>query len=128
MTGGCAVILGATGRNLGAGMSGGVAYIYKLRADHINREALEAGELDITGLESEDEALLKQLLERHFEETESAVAERILKNFTEELKHFSRVLPSDYATVQKIRREAQEQGIDPDGADVWKQILEVTNG
>ena len=128
MTGGCAVILGATGRNLGAGMSGGVAYIYKLRADHINREALEAGELDITALDSEDEALLKKLLERHFAETESAVAERILKNFTEELKHFSRVLPSDYAAVQKIRREAQEQGIDPDGADVWKQILEVTNG
>ncbi|MEN9749415.1 MAG: Glutamate synthase large chain, partial [Actinomycetota bacterium] len=45
-----------------------------------------------------------------------------------ELANFTRVLPSDYAAVLKIRKDAVEQGIDPDGADVWKQILEVTNG
>jgi glutamate synthase (NADPH/NADH) large chain len=128
MTGGCAVILGATGRNLGAGMSGGVAYVYKLRADHINREALETGDLHIGDLEAEDEARLKTLLELHVSETDSAAAARILLNFNEEIRQFSRVLPSDYAAVLKIRSAAVGQGIDPDGAEVWKQILEVTNG
>ncbi len=128
MTGGCAVILGATGRNLGAGMSGGVAYVYKLRADHINREALVAGDLHIGELESHDVEILQALLSAHREETGSRVAGRILANFEEELRHFTRVLPSDYAAVLKIREQANADGIDPDSEEVWKQILEVTNG
>jgi glutamate synthase (NADPH/NADH) large chain len=128
MTGGCAVILGSTGRNLGAGMSGGVAYVYKLRADHINAEALKAGELHIGDLEPVDETRLKSLLELHAAETGSAVAERMLANFAIEVKNFVRVLPSDYAAVLDIRSKAQASGIDPDHESVWKQILEVTNG
>jgi len=128
MTGGCAVILGQVGRNLGAGMSGGVAYVYQLRADHINAEALKAGELHIGDLEAVDEARLKQLLEQHLAETGSTVAERILNNFTSEVKNFVRVLPADYAAVLGIRERAAQNGIDPDHESVWKEILEVTNG
>jgi glutamate synthase (NADPH/NADH) large chain len=128
MTGGCAVILGQTGRNLGAGMSGGVAYVYRLRADHINREALEARDLHIGELEAEDLARLRSLLELHAAETQSPLAASILENFEIESTHFTRVLPSDYAAVQKIRQQALELGEDPDGEEVWKQILEVTNG
>ncbi|MFM6963096.1 MAG: glutamate synthase large subunit [Micrococcales bacterium] len=128
MTGGCAVILGSTGRNLGAGMSGGVAYIYKLRADHINREALDARELHIGELEAHDEVALRDLLVAHASETGSSLATRILADFDAELKHFTRVLPSDYAAVMKIREQASASGIDPDSEMVWKQILEVTNG
>ena len=128
MTGGCAVILGATGRNLGAGMSGGVAYVYKLRADHINAEALKAGELHIGDLEAVDEARLKALLEQHLAETGSAVAERLLTNFASESKNFVRVLPADYAAVLDIRSRAQANGVDPDHESVWQQILEATNG
>ena len=128
MTGGCAVILGSTGRNLGAGMSGGVAYVYKLRADRINREALDAGELHITPLEAEDTEKLRTLLEKHESETGSELAARILANFEAELAHFTRVLPSDYAAVLKIRERAVREGIDPDSDAIWKEILEVTNG
>ena len=128
MTGGTAVILGKTGRNLGAGMSGGVAYVYKLRADRVNHEALAAGELHIGALEAADVARLKELLELHATETGSLLAKSLLENFDAELAHFSRVLPRDYANVIGIREKAVAEGVDPDGDTVWKQILEVTNG
>jgi glutamate synthase (NADPH/NADH) large chain len=128
MTGGTAVILGPTGRNLGAGMSGGVAYIYKLRGDRINHEALAAGELHIGGLEAEDEAKLKSLLESHLTETGSALAKQFLADFSNEVQHFVRVLPRDYASVLAIRSKAVANGVDPDSDSVWQQILEVTNG
>ena len=62
MTGGLAVILGPTGRNLGAGMSGGTAYIYRLDADLVNREALATGELELGPLGSGDAEMLRDLL------------------------------------------------------------------
>jgi glutamate synthase (NADPH/NADH) large chain len=128
MTGGTAVILGPTGRNLGAGMSGGVAYIYKLRGDRINHEALAAGELHIGALEAEDESKLKSLLETHLTETGSALAQQFLADFANEVQHFVRVLPRDYASVLAIRSKAVANGVDPDSDIVWQQILEVTNG
>ena len=128
MTGGVAVILGRTGRNLGAGMSGGVAYVYKLRADKINHEALQAGELHVGELEAADVARLKELLTLHASETGSLLATNLLGNFDTEVANFSRVLPRDFANVVRIRENAVAQGVDPDGDVVWKQILEVTNG
>ncbi|MEN9714910.1 MAG: Ferredoxin-dependent glutamate synthase 1 [Actinomycetota bacterium] len=128
MTGGVAVILGRTGRNLGAGMSGGVAYVYKLRGDRVNHESLAAGELSLGALEAADATKLKSLLERHLQETGSAVAERILGNWEEELAHFVRVLPRDYAAVLSIREKAIAGGVDPDSESVWSEILEVTRG
>ncbi|WP_138316302.1 glutamate synthase large subunit [Rhodoluna limnophila] len=128
MTGGVAVILGKTGRNLGAGMSGGVAYVYKLRGDHVNHDALAAGELTLEPLAAEDKAKLKSVLEQHLAETGSQVAKGILDNFDGESEHFTRVLPRDYANVLSIRAKATANGIDPDSESVWKEILEVTNG
>ena len=128
MTGGVAIILGRTGRNLGAGMSGGVAYVYKLRADRINHEALAAGELHVTALEDHDAKLLKAQLEAHLESTGSAVAQRVLANFDAELANFTRVLPRDYASVLAIREKAVATGVDPDSDTVWENILEVTRG
>jgi glutamate synthase (NADPH/NADH) large chain len=128
MTGGVAVILGPTGRNLGAGMSGGVAFVYKLRADHVNHEALAAGELHMNEVSAEEAQQLRGLLEQHVAETDSALAKSLLKNFDAEVKNFTTVLPRDYANVLKIRATASAAGEDPDSDNVWKQILEVTNG
>ena len=128
MTGGVAVILGPTGRNLGAGMSGGVAYIYKLRADHVNHEALSACELHLNEVQDQDAVKLRNLLEQHVSETDSALAKSILQNFESELENFTCVLPRDYANVLKIRAKATADGVDPDSDLIWKQILEVTNG
>ena len=128
MTGGVAVILGPTGRNLGAGMSGGVAYIYKLRADHVNHEALSASELHLNSLNEKDAEQLKALLERHVSETGSTLASSLLENFNTEVSNFTCVLPRDYASVLAIRAKASLNGVDPDSDTVWKEILEVTNG
>ncbi len=128
MTGGVAVILGPTGRNLGAGMSGGVAFVYKLRADHVNHEALAAGELHLNEVSGSDANKLRDLLEKHVAETDSSLAKSLLQNFDAELKNFTCVLPRDYANVLKIRTQATADGVDPDSDLIWKQILEVTNG
>ncbi len=128
MTGGVAVILGRTGRNLGAGMSGGVAYVYKLRADRVNPDALSAGELQLGQLDAFDRDRLRELIEAHVAETDSNLAKQLLANFDSEVANFTRVLPRDFANVVAIRERALTDGVDPDSDEIWKQILEVTNG
>ncbi|MEY4390900.1 MAG: glutamate synthase large subunit [Actinomycetota bacterium] len=128
MTGGTAVILGKTGRNLGAGMSGGRAFVYKLRADRINPESLSSGELQLMQPTSDDAVLLKALLEQHVDETDSLLAKNMLEDWSGTLEHFTMILPRDYARVLEIRADAAESGADPDGEQTWSKILEVTNG
>ncbi len=128
MTGGIAVILGSTGRNLGAGMSGGVAYVYKLRADRVNQDALNGRELRLEKVTGEHAAKLKSLLAQHAEETGSLLAAHLLAEFEHVVSDFTLVLPSDYASVLEIREKAAASGADPDSDEVWHKILEVTNG
>jgi glutamate synthase (NADPH/NADH) large chain len=128
MTGGTAVILGSTGRNLGAGMSGGVAYVYKLRADRVNQDALNGRELRLEKVEGEHAKRLKTLLEQHATETGSLLATNLLAEFDRVVSDFTLVLPSDYASVLEIREKAAAGGVDPDSDEVWHKILEVTNG
>jgi glutamate synthase (NADPH/NADH) large chain len=128
MTGGLALILGATGRNLGAGMSGGTAYVFDLQPDQVNREALQAGELELTVLGSADVEIVRDLLERHLAETGSARAARLLADFDDSILKFVKVLPRDYAAVLRTRKDAVAEGLDPDGDVVWGRILEVTGG
>jgi glutamate synthase (NADPH/NADH) large chain len=128
MTGGLAVILGGTGRNLGAGMSGGTAYIYDLRSERVNPDSLASGELTLLPLGSADVEILTDLLQRHFDETESAVARRMLDNLDETVGRFVKVLPRDYAAVIATRQTALDEGLDPDGDVVWSRIMEVTGG
>ncbi len=128
MTGGTAVILGKTGVNLGAGMSGGVAYVYRLSEARVNREALASGEISLGSLESHDEEKLRTMLTSHVALTGSRLGQRLLADFESELVNFVRVLPRDYARVMEIQRNASADGIDLDGEEVWTQILEVTGG
>jgi glutamate synthase (NADPH/NADH) large chain len=128
MTGGLAVILGGTGRNLGAGMSGGTAYVYELRSDRVNRDSLESGELELLPLGSADIEIVRDLLERHKAETDSTLAAKLLVNFDEAATKFVKVLPRDYAAVLATRQSAVDEGLDPDGDVVWNRILEVTGG
>ncbi|QKJ25298.1 glutamate synthase large subunit [Aquiluna borgnonia] len=128
MTGGRAVILGRTGINLGAGMSGGIAYVYKLSEARVNREALQSGELTLAALDSTDAAELRGLIEAHVLATDSTRAKALLQNFDAELVNFVKVMPRDYAKVLEIQRNATELGIELDGEEVWTQILEVTGG
>ena len=128
MTGGTAVILGRSGVNLGAGMSGGVAYVYKLSEARVNREALASGEISLDHLEAHDISALRELLVAHVAKTGSQLGEALIANFDVEVSNFVRVLPRDYARVMEIQRNASADGIDLDGEEVWTQILEVTGG
>ena len=128
MTGGLALILGETGRNLGAGMSGGTAYVYGLTAERVNRDALTSGELRLLALESVDREIVRDLLEQHRDQTDSALAKRMLSKLEETMNAFVKVLPRDYAAVLETRQTAVDEGLDPDGLVVWNRILEVTNG
>lgn len=128
MTGGLAVILGTTGRNLGAGMSGGVAYVHALSTDKVNLQGRESGELRLEALDRADLEVLRSLLVEHVERTDSPLAKRMLEDFDVVASEFVKVLPRDFAAVRTMRQEAEAAGIDPDGDVVWSQILEVTGG
>ncbi|WP_104092347.1 glutamate synthase large subunit [Arthrobacter sp. GMC3] len=128
MTGGAALILGPTGRNFGAGMSGGTAFVLDLAAANVNQAALNAGELSLLALDAQDADLVHALLVKHQQETDSALAEQLLADFPGTIKRLVKVLPRDFAAVLETRLAAAELGEDPDGATVWAKILEVTGG
>ena len=114
MTGGKVVILGPTGRNFAAGMSGGVAYIYDPAselADHLNSEMVDLEELDDGDLE-----WLHQMLTKHLEATDSAPARRILTRWGTERGQFTKVMPRDYKRVLEAIAEAEQKGTDVDEA------------
>jgi glutamate synthase (NADPH/NADH) large chain len=119
MTGGTVVVLGRTGRNFGAGMSGGVAYLLDLRPVRMNLELVELLEPD-----AEDLVLLQQLVQRHRAETGSPVARRLLEDWEASAARFTKVMPRDYARVVAVRRQAEAEGLDPDGDIVWTRIME----
>ncbi|MFQ3575042.1 MAG: glutamate synthase large subunit [Cytophagales bacterium] len=107
MTGGTAVILGATGRNFAAGMSGGVAYVYNVTGEFQKNCNLEMVDLD--PLEGEDIESLKKLITDHYSFTGSNVAKYILENWTEELNKFVKVMPKDYKQVLLKRKQASQE-------------------
>ncbi|WP_300265150.1 glutamate synthase large subunit [Microbacterium sp.] len=128
MTGGVAVILGHTGRNLGAGMSGGVAYVHALADEKVNQQSRTSGELRLEKLDRADMEVLRSLLTEHAERTASPIAQQMLADFETAASEFVKVLPRDFAAVQTMRQEAEADGLDPDGDVVWSRILEVTGG
>lgn len=105
MTGGTVVILGDTGRNFAAGMSGGIAFIYDVKGnfpDLCNKEMV-----DLDPVADDDIAQLKDLLQQHYTYTGSTVAQFILTDFENQLKNFVKVFPSDYKKVLQKRRSME---------------------
>ncbi|KYP14221.1 glutamate synthase large subunit [Flavihumibacter sp. CACIAM 22H1] len=104
MTGGTVVILGDTGRNFAAGMSGGIAFIYDVKGifpDLCNKEMV-----DLDPVEQDDVEQLRDLIQQHYTYTGSTVAQFILNDFDNQLKNFVKVFPSDYKKVLQKRKEA----------------------
>lgn len=108
MTGGRVVILGETGRNFAAGMSGGVAYILDRDNDFNMKCNLGMVELEAV-VEQEDIDELKGLIEKHQQYTDSAVAKDVLENWDATLPQFVKVMPTDYKRVLLERKQQQEQ-------------------
>ena len=97
MTKGMVVVLGKTGRNFAAGMSGGVAYVYDADGDFAGHCNMSMVELD--PMEEQDFATIKDLIHRHYEYTESTVAWRILSGWKDSVGHFVKVMPVEYRKV-----------------------------
>ena len=111
MTGGRVVVLGRTGRNFGAGMSGGVAYVHD--PDGTFPALVNPEMVDLDPLTDEDRAFLADRVKRHQEETDSAVAERLLAAWSVECERFVKVMPRDYKAVLEATRRAEAEGVDP---------------
>jgi glutamate synthase (NADPH/NADH) large chain len=111
MTGGVAVILGPTGRNLGAGMSGGVGFVLDLDPSRVNLESV-----DVEPMTAEHSRALLAVLQEHLRLTESAVAGELLADVGAGLDRFSVIMPRDYKRVLQATRHAQAIGADVDEA------------
>ena len=110
MTGGRAVVLGRTGRNFGAGMSGGIAYVFDADGRFTRRVNTEMVDLD--ALDDDDLEWLRDRISRHVAETDSAVGTRILARWKQDAERFVKVMPQDFKRVLEAARLAREQGID----------------
>jgi glutamate synthase (NADPH/NADH) large chain len=128
MTGGTLVVLGTTGRNFGAGMSGGTAYVLDLEERLVNQPAIESGELGLDPLDDDDAALVFDLLRAHAEHTGSHVAEGLLVDPIATRARFTRVLPRDYQRVREAIARAGANGLDISSPAVWAEIMEATRG
>jgi glutamate synthase (NADPH) large chain len=111
MTGGRVVVLGRTGRNFAAGMSGGIAWVLDLKDLRVNRGLVDLG--PVTG-EHADE--LEELVRRHLEETGSKVAEALLADWETSLTRFTEVMPTDFRKVLEVKAKAEADGLDEDAA------------
>ena len=108
MTGGKVVVLGPTGRNFGAGMSGGIAYVLDLEPTLINHDLVELNRLD----EADSQELYK-LVSAHVEHTESSRGSDLLAAWGAAVTRFTKVIPRDYKRVLEIEADALSRGEDP---------------
>ncbi|GLZ39533.1 glutamate synthase large subunit [Actinokineospora sp. NBRC 105648] len=118
MTGGRVVVLGPTGRNFAAGMSGGIAYVLDLARARVNPEMV-----DLDPLTAADGDFLREVVTRHLTETDSAVARALLADWDDQVGRFTKVMPTDYKRVLAAQAAAEAEGRDIDQA-----IMEAAHG
>ena len=124
MTGGRVVVLGPTGRNFAAGMSGGVAYVYDPQSvfgAKVNYELVEIESLSSTDLNE-----LKAILTVHLAETDSAVATKVLASWVTEAANFRKVMPRDYKRVLDVVADAKSNGLNEE--ETLNRVMEVARG
>ena len=116
MTGGKVVVLGKTGRNFAAGMSGGIAYVLNINVENVNAEMVELEELDAS-----DKEFLTQILKDYVDETDSTIAKQLIQN--KDLSGFTKVMPREYKRVLLAQAQAKLDGTDP-----MQAVMEVSRG
>lgn len=117
MTGGRAVILGKTGKNFAAGMSGGIAYV--LDEDHTLYLKLNKEMVSMTAVkEKHDIAELKTLIENHVRETGSQIGKKILNDYEGYLPKFKKIIPNDYSKMMKAIGKMEEKGMSREQAEI----------
>jgi glutamate synthase (NADPH/NADH) large chain len=118
------VVLGRTGRNFAAGMSGGIAYVYD--PDYSFHWLVNYEMVQVEPLECQEQRWLYEIVSRHRAYTDSAVAERILDNWDEEVEQFRKVMPTDYKRVLRVLAEAEAEGLDED--ERLHRVMEAAHG
>jgi glutamate synthase (NADPH) large chain len=118
MTGGVVLVLGSTGRNFAAGMSGGVAFVLDLDPSRVNGEMVDVEQPDAADL-----ALVEELVRKHVTETNSQVGLELLANWAGASGRFSKIMPRDYKRVLAARAKAEHEGL-----DVNEQIMAASHG
>ncbi|KQQ41517.1 glutamate synthase large subunit [Nocardioides sp. Leaf307] len=121
MTGGRVAVLGKTGRNFAAGMSGGVAWVLDLKDFRVNKELVELGPVT-----DEAAAELHEMVRAHHEETGSEVAEELLADWETSLTRFTEVMPRDYRIVLEAKAKAEADGLDEN--DTANAMMEALHG
>ena len=114
MTGGRVIILGPTGRNFAAGMSGGITFVHdpnNVLGDNLNAEMVLLEDLG-----PDDAEYVHDMITAHVDATDSAVGQRILADWENEMAHFTKVMPRDYKRVLQAIADAQSSGKDVDEA------------
>ena len=117
MTGGLIVILGETGRNFAAGMSGGIAYVYdpnNCLYSRINKELVSYSA--VTSKYDEEE--LRVIIQKHYDHTKSVVAKHVLDNFGEQVSMFKKVVPYDYKHMTELIKYYEKQDLTNEQAKV----------
>jgi glutamate synthase (NADPH/NADH) large chain len=115
------LVLGSTGRNFAAGMSGGAAYVLDLQEQRVNRELVDLGPVPDAVADE-----LRELVRRHQEETGSPVAERLLADWADTRARLTEVMPRDFRRVLDARAEAERDGLDGEAVD--RRIMEALQG
>jgi glutamate synthase (NADPH/NADH) large chain len=115
------VVLGPTGRNFAAGMSGGVAFVLDLDERRVNTELVDLE--PVTG-EAADE--LEAIVRRHQEETGSPVAEALLEDWAASCARFTEVMPTDYKRVLAAKEKAEDEGLSDD--ETATRMMEALHG
>ena len=118
MTGGRVLILGSVGRNFAAGMSGGVAYIFKENKKNVNEELVS-----ILPLNNEDEEIVKNMMRKHIEHTSSKYVMELLEKFNKD--SYIKVLPNDYARIVALIKEFKQKGVENPELEAFKKFMEV---
>jgi glutamate synthase (ferredoxin) len=115
MTGGHVVVLGPAGRNFGAGMSGGIAYVLDEKGDFPKNVNMQMVSLDVMS-DAKEIARVKGMIERHLKWTDSSRARQVLADWEKSLHRFVRVIPKDYQRMLAAISKAHEQGLKGDDA------------
>ncbi|QWC85562.1 glutamate synthase large subunit [Nocardioidaceae bacterium] len=121
MTGGHVVVLGPTGRNFGAGMSGGIAWVLDLDPDDVNKQLVELNPADTM-----DADVLERMVREHAEETGSPVAAALLEDWEAATTRLTCVIPTDFRKVQEVRAKAEADGLSED--DTARAMMEALHG
>ena len=117
MTGGCVVVLGPTGKNFAAGMSGGIAYVLDERNElyrNLNKEMVAMESVD-TKFDQEE---LRGMIYAHFQATGSPKAKRILESFEAFVPKFKKIIPNDYKQMLQLSAQFEKQGMDKESAQI----------